>query len=444
MMVIDPISLTASGAIGTGGTPAFGGAIGTGGATGSGGAAGTGGRTAAASWVGTWSAAPQLTELANLPPASLSNSTLRQIVHVTLGGSQLRVRFSNEFGNGPLTIHSAHVAVCRAIPVDSSIDTATDKALAFSGNASVTIAQGAAIWSDPVALALAPLGNLSVTVAFGSTPSDVTGHPASQTTSYQQTADMETLIGFPSLPALVPAEQSSAAPHATDSNVSAADMASAQKTDHWYILSGVDVMADGKAIVVLGDSIADGLGSTTNGNDRWPDALAKRLHGSGATTRVAILNQGIGGNAITTGGLGPTALNRFSRDVLGGSGVRWVILLEGVNDIGAGVSAASLTSAFDTMIAQAHAHNLLVYGATITPFGSNPYYSSAHESVRQTLNRYIRSGKFDGTIDFDAAVRDTSNPPKLQSAYDSGDGLHLNPAGYQKMADVVDLALFTP
>jgi hypothetical protein len=129
MMVIDPISLTASGAIGTGGTPAFGGAIGTGGATGSGGAAGTGGRTAAASWVGTWSAAPQLTELANLPPASLSNSTLRQIVHVTLGGSQLRVRFSNEFGNGPLTIHSAHVAVCRAIPVDSSIDTATDKAL---------------------------------------------------------------------------------------------------------------------------------------------------------------------------------------------------------------------------------------------------------------------------------------------------------------------------
>jgi lysophospholipase L1-like esterase len=312
------------------------------------------------------------------------------------------VRFSNEFGNGPVTINSAHVAGCNAIPVNSSIDTATDRALAFSASASVTIAAGQAVWSDPVNFALAPLSNLSVTVAFGGTPSNVTGHPGSRTTSYLQSAS---------------------------SNVSAANMSSALTTDHWYILSGVDALADAKAVVVLGDSITDGRGSTTNGNDRWPDALARRLQASGAT-KVAVLNQGIGGNAVTSGGLGSTGLSRFSRDVLGVSGVRWVVIFEGVNDIGAGVSASALTSAYDTMIAQAHAQNLRVYGGSITPFGSNSYYSAAHESARQSVNTYIKSGKFDGFIDFDAAVRDTSNPPRLQAAFDSGDGLHLNPAGY--------------
>jgi lysophospholipase L1-like esterase len=367
------------------------------------------------SWVGTWSGAPQLTESSNLPPASLSNSTLRQVVHVSVGGSQLRVRFSNEFGNGSVTIRSAHVAVCNANPVNSSINTGTDRALAFSGSASVTIGQGQAVWSDPLNFALAPLSNLSVTVAFGGTPSNVTGHPGSRTTSYLQSGS---------------------------SNVSAANMSSALTTDHWYILSGVDVMASARSVVTLGDSITDGRGSTTNGNNRWPDAFARRLSASGATN-VAVLNQGIGGNAVTSGGLGPTALSRFNRDVLGQSGVRWVIIFEGVNDIGAGnVSAASLTSAYDTMIAQARSRGLRVYGATITPFGSNSYYSPAHESVRQSVNTYIRSGKFDGFIDFDAAIRDTSNPPRLQAAFDSGDGLHLNPTGYQKLADTVNLALF--
>jgi lysophospholipase L1-like esterase len=383
MMVIDQISLTASGGGGS-------------------------------SWVGTWTGAPQLTETANLPPASLTSAALRQVVHVSVGGSQLRVRFSNEFGNGPVTINAAHVAVCNAVPVNSTIDTTTDRALAFSGSASVTIAQGQAVWSDALTFTLAPLGNLAVTVAFGSTPSNVTGHPGSRTTSYLQSGS---------------------------SNVSAASMSSALTTDHWYILSGVDVMSDAKAIAILGDSITDGRGSTTNGNDRWPDALARRLQSSGAT-KVAVLNQGIGGNAVTSGGLGPTGLSRFSRDILGQDGVRWVIIFEGVNDIGAGVSASTLTSAYDTLIAQARGKGLRVYGATITPFGSNAYYTAAHETVRQTVNTYIRSGKFDAFIDFDAAVRDGSNPPKVQAAYDSGDGLHLNPAGYQKLADTVDLSLF--
>ena len=329
MMVIDQISLTASGGTGSGGsTPA---------------------------WVGTWSGAPQLTEATNLPPASLSNSTLRQVVHVSVGGSQLRVRFSNEFGNGPVTINAAHVAVCNATPVNSTIDTATGRAIAFSGNASVTIAQGQAVWSDAVAFALAPLSNLSVTVAFGGTPSNVTGHPGSRTTSYLQSGS---------------------------SNVSAASMSSALATEHWYILAGVDTLGDAKAVVMLGDSLTDGRGSTTNSNNRWPDALARRLRSSGAT-KVAVLNQGIGGNAVTAGGLGPTALSRFSRDVLGQTGVRWVVIFEGVNDIGAGgATASALTSAYDTLIAQSRAQNLRVYGATITPFGGNSsYYSAAHEST---------------------------------------------------------------
>lgn len=383
MMVIDQISLTAAG----GGSPI---------------------------WVGTWSGAPQLTETNNLPPASLTNATLRQVVHVSMGGTQLRVRFSNEFGNGPVTINAAHVAVCNANPVNSTIDTSTDRALTFSGSQSVTIAQGQPRWSDPLNFTLAPLSNLSVTVAFGSTPSNITGHPGSRTTSYLQSGS---------------------------SNVSAANMSSALRTDHWYILSGVDAFADAKATAILGDSITDGRGSTTNGNDRWPDDLARRLRASGAT-KVAVLNAGIGGNAVTSGGLGPTGLSRFSRDILGQSGVRWVIIFEGVNDIGAGVSASTLTSAYGTLISQARGQGLRVYGATITPFGSNGYYTSAHETVRQTVNTYIRGGNFDAFIDFDAAVRDTSNPPRLQAAYDSGDGLHLNPAGYQKLADTVNLTLF--
>ena len=196
-------------------------------------------------------------------------------------------------------------------------------------------------------------------------------------------------------------------------------------------------------VVVLGDSIADGRGSTTNGNDRWPDDLARRLQANAPTAGVAVMNQGIGGNAITAGGLGPTAIARYSRDVLGQSGVRWVVVFEGVNDIGGGATADSITSAYGSFISMAHARNLLIYGATITPFGSNAYYSVAHEATRQAVNTYIRSGAFDGFIDLDAAVSDTSAPPKLQPAYDSGDGLHSTPAGYQKMADTFDLTLFT-
>jgi lysophospholipase L1-like esterase len=346
---------------------------------------------------------------------------LRQIAHVSLGGSQLRVQFSNLFGNGPVTINSAHMALCRATPaVDSTIDTATDKALAFSGMASVTIEQGKEIWSEPIDFAVQALGNITVTAAFGSVPSSVTGHSGSRTTSYIQTSS---------------------------NDVGAGSMASAQKTDHWYFISGIDIAsaASARAIVAIGDSLTDGRGTDTNKNNRWTDDLAARLQANAATANVAIMNQGIGATALV-GTSGTAAQARFRRDVLAQSGVKWAIVFDGVNDIGAGTSFTSIKAAYDEMIAAGHAQGLLVYGATITPFGGNSYYSDAHESVRQEVNTYIKGGAFDGYLDFDAAVTDGGSPPKLQPAYatwSQTDYLHLSPAGYQKLADTVDLTLFT-
>jgi lysophospholipase L1-like esterase len=371
-------------------------------------------------WVGAWTASPYPVPSGNMPPASLSNSVLRQVVHVSLGGSRIRIQFSNLSGNGPVTINSAHVAICNAAPaVDSTVDTTTDKALAFSGTASVTIAQGQEIWSDPIDFTVAALGNVSITTAFGSVPSGLSGHAGSRTTSYQQTGSTD---------------------------VSAASMASAQTVDSWYYISGIDVMAgaSAKAIVAIGDSITDGRGTDTNKNNRWTDDLAVRLQANAATSNVAIMNQGIG--ATTLVGTGTAAQSRFSRDVLGQSGVRYAIVFDGVNDIGGGASFASMKPVYDGLIGQAHNSGLLVYGATITPFGANSYYTAAHESVRQQVNTYVKSGVFDGYLDFDAAVTDSGNPPKLLAAYDTWaqtDGLHLSPAGYQKLADSADLTLFT-
>jgi lysophospholipase L1-like esterase len=366
-----------------------------------------------AAWVGTWATSQQVVEPRNLPPAPrLSDNTLRQIVHVSIGGKNLRVKFSNAFGDGPVTIAAARIA----LPLSGSeIKPPSEKALAFAGKPSVTIPPGQEIFSDAIDFDLAPLSNLTVTIHFGQTPKNVTGHPGSRTTSYLVSGDA----------------------------ISAADLPSAATMAHWYILSGVDVQADdAAAIAVLGDSITDGRGSTTDQNNRWPDDLAQRVAGN----QIAILNQGIGGNAILHGGLGPTALSRFDRDVIQQSGVRWVIVLEGVNDIGgsngAGV-AQDLIAAYQKMIDRAHAHHLKIYGATILPFEASQYFSVGHEAVRQTVNEWIRSsGKFDAVIDFDAALRDPQQPNRLQSAADSGDHLHPSAAGYKIMGDAVDVKLF--
>jgi lysophospholipase L1-like esterase len=419
---------TGTGGSGAGGTGTGGTNVGGHGGSASGGASGTGGSagaTGATHWVGTWAASPYY-DSANQPPVSLANGVIRQITHVSIGGSQLRVQFSNLFGNGSVTIKAAHIALCKpAAPplVDSNIDTATDTALAFSGTASVTIAQGKEVWSDPVSFTVPPLGNVTITTAFGAVPSEVTGHSGSRTDSYIQSGS---------------------------STVTAASMASATSTEHWYFISGIDVMAPAsyEAAVAIGDSITDGRGSDINENDRWTDDLSARLQAMGTTSNVAMLNQGIGATDLV--GTGTAAQARYSRDVLGQDGVRYAIIYDGVNDILGGASFASMQTVYASLISQGHAKGLLVYGATITPFGAYSGYSAAHEAVRQQVNTYIRSGAFDGVLDFDAAVTDGGNPPKLQAQYatwsnadGSGDGLHPSPAGYVKMADSVDLTLFT-
>ncbi|MFZ5891400.1 MAG: GDSL-type esterase/lipase family protein [Myxococcota bacterium] len=410
---------TSSGGTSTGGSTANGGSSSggnsTGGSTASGGVGGSGNTH----WVGTWTGSPYPVDANNQPPASLSNAVLRQVVHASLGGNRIRVQFSNLSGNGPVTINSAHVALCKATPaVDSTIDTATDKALAFSGMASVTIAQGKEVWSDPIDFTLPALGNVSITTAFGSVPSSLTGHAGARTTSYLQSGS---------------------------TNVTAASMSSAQPTDHWYYISGMEVMADAsaKAIVAIGDSITDGRGTDTNKNNRWTDVLAARLQANSATSNIAVMNQGIGATNLI-GTTGTAAQARFARDVLNQSGVRYVIVLDGVNDINGGATYNSMKAAYDDLISRAHNKNLLIYGATILPFGASNYYSVDHENLRKQVNTYIKSGAFDGYIDFE--VLGEGNPPKLQTAYATWaqtDGLHPGPAGYQKMGEVVDLMLFT-
>ena len=223
-------------------------------------------------------------------------------------------------------------------------------------------------------------------------------------------------------------------------------MATAQKVDSWYYISGVDVMASASAssVVAIGDSITDGRGTDTNKNNRWTDVFAARLQANPPTANVGVINQGIGATNLV-GSSGTAAEARFSRDVLGQSGVRYAIVYDGVNDIGGGQSFAAMKAVYEKLISAAHAKGLLIFGGTILPFGANSYYSTAHESVRQQVNSYIKGGSFDGFIDFDAGLTDGGSPPKLQSVYATWaqtDGLHPGPAGYQKMGEVPTLSFF--
>ena len=358
----------------------------------------------------------------------LADSTLRQFVRTSSGGKILRVRFSNLFGTNAVTIRAAHIALAagKGSAGNGEIDTATDKALTFHGAAEIVISRGETVFSDAVDFSLLPLADVAVSVFFGDiSATTITGHPGSRTTSF--------LIA--------------------SNSVSAASLPKAKKTAHWYLITGIEVQSDdAKTIVVLGDSITDGRGSTTDGNNRWPDILAMRLRTNAPTANIAVINMGIGGNAIF-GGLGPAAVKRFDRDVLEQSGVRYLILFEGVNDIGGRNSdmttATNLIGAYTQFAAKAKTHGLRAYGATITPFGSSAYYSELHEQERQFVNAWIRTNTvFDGVIDFDAAVRDPVTPTNFRAVFHPGvnasDWLHLNPAGYKAMADAIDLNLFIP
>ena len=373
-------------------------------------------------WVGIWSTAPQLVEPHNMPPEpGLSNNSLRQVVRVSLGGDSLRVRFSNEFGSSPVTMDAVHIAVSAG---SGAIDPNTDQALRFDGESMVTIEPGAVIMSDPFRFVLEPRSDVAITIHFGDTSPDVTGHPGSRTTSYLLTGN----------------------------KVSAVDFSDAVQTDHWYIINGIDVVASesAAAVVVLGNSITDGRGSGTNKQNRWTDELARRLQESHDTRNVAVLNMGIGGNCVLRNCLGPAALSRFERDVIGQARVHWLIIFEGINDIGqaqgtegSALVAASLITAYEQMIDSAHARGIRVYGATLLPFGDSFYDSPDHESARNKVNEWIRSsGRFDAVIDLDAALRDPENPLHLLPAADTGDHLHPNETGHRMMAEAVDLMLF--
>jgi lysophospholipase L1-like esterase len=382
-------------------------------------------------WVASWGASQQIPEPQNAMLAEdLRDATVRQIFHLSVGGPALRVHLSNAFGTEAL--HFTSVNVARPLsPSTAAIDVKSDRALTFAGSADVTVPPGAEFVSDPLDYAVAPLSDLTVTFHFDAPPARETGHPGSRAASYSVHGNV----------------------------VSVANLTEPKHVDHWYQIAEIDVQAapGAAAVVALGDSITDGHGATTNGNDRWTDVLAERLQSSPETRNIGVSNQGIGGNHLLTDGLGPNAVARFDRDVLAPAGVRWVIVFEGVNDLGGlardgEVSPAEhaalvrrVLAAYQQIIARAHAHGLRIYGATITPYVGSTYYHPGplSEADRQEVNQWIRAaGNFDAVIDFDGVFRDPQHPDQLLPAYDCGDHLHPSPAGYKAMGDAVSLALF--
>lgn len=393
------------------------------------------GETKGEAWVSSWGASQQIPEPQNaLPPDDMRDATIRQIVHLSLGGSALRVHLSNAFGTDALHFTSVHIAHPLS-PSSAAIEPASDRALTFAGKPDVTIPPGAEYISDPIEMPVAALSDVAVTFHLDAPPVQETGHPGSRSTSYYVHGDQ----------------------------VSAADLPNAKHVDHWYQLTEIDVRTtaakgdEAGVVVALGDSITDGHAATTNGNDRWTDVLAARLQAGKKTRDIGVSNQGIGGNHVLTDGLGPNVLARFDRDVLAPEGVRWLIVFEGVNDLGGlarngEVSAdqhaalvARLIAAYQQIIARAHAHGLLVYGATITPYTGSGYYHPGllSEGDRQTVNAWIRAdGHFDAVLDFDKVVRDPAHPEQMLPVFDSGDHLHPSPAGYKAIGESIPLSLF--
>jgi lysophospholipase L1-like esterase len=390
-------------------------------------------------WVGTWATAD--VERANTKgDFAATDMTYRQIVHVSLGGSMVRVEFSNRFGTDPLTIGAAHIALAAA---KGDIELPSANALAFGGHPSVIIPPGAIVVSDPVALKLPALSDLAISIFLPAQKiTHITQHGAAYQTNYMAPGNV---VGEKSLPA--------ASSDATQPGT--------KTVANWFFLKSVEVKAPAAsaAIVAFGDSITDGTASTPNTNQRWPDLLARRLQADRKTAGLGVLNLGIGGNRVLHDGTGPSALARFDPDVLDQAGVKYMIVLESINDIGHAydlkkpydmVSADDLIAGLTQLIERAHMHGIKVFGATLTPYFSatdpklSASYSSAEgEAVRQAVNKWIRTGHaFDGVIDFEAATQDKATGSYIP-ADEHGDHLHPNDAGMKVMSDAIDLKLFT-
>ncbi|MES2582964.1 MAG: SGNH/GDSL hydrolase family protein [Pseudomonadota bacterium] len=378
-------------------------------------------------WVASWGSAQQVPEPQNELPAELWRDTsLRQIVRTSLGGHRLRVRISNAFGTTPLMVEAAGVAVAVA-PGKTDIVGGTARTLTFSGKASVMIPAGAEYYSDPSDMVFTSGADLAVSLHFKGEPVRQTGHPGSRTTSF-----------------VTPGNR-----------IADSIWAQSTKVVRWYQLSDIEVEAPTSvsAVVAIGDSITDGYGTTTDGNNRWPDVLAARLRE--ANMPMGVVNAGIGGGRLLRDGLGPNMAARWDRDVLARSGVTHAIVLIGVNDVGnlrrngddspeaRQRMVDDLTTAHRQLVLRAHAHGICVIGGTMTPYMGSDYYrpGAANESDRQAINTWIRSsGTFDAVADFDAATRDTVQPDRMTKEADSGDGLHPSLAGLRAIAQAVPLA----
>ena len=378
-------------------------------------------------WVGTWAASPMAAKNPDgkFGAPGTDGTTLREIVHISIGGPSVRVILSNEFGLDPLTIGAAQIALSSGT---SAISPGTASALTFSGKPSITIPPGALAVSDPAPLKVAPASNLAVSLFLPDQPvSQLTFHPFADQTNY-----------------LVPGNV-----------VTAASLDTPQTFFTWDFLKGVDVTADNKAasIVTFGDSITDGAHSTRDANARWPDVLARRLQADKKTAHLGVLNQGIGGNRILHDTTGPSALARFDRDVIAQTGVKYLVIMESINDIGHAtdptkpydvVTADDLIAGLTQLATRAHTHGIKVYGATLTPFVGAKYQSPAGEEMRQAINKWIRTtDQFDGVIDFDKVTTDPTHPGMFLILDDSGDHLHPGDAGYKAMGESIDLNLFT-
>ena len=382
---------------------------------------------APAHWVGTWAASPMAAanKSGHFGGEGTDGTTLREIVHVSLGGPAVRVTLTNEFGTEPLTISAAQVAISTGkgeISAGSSIQ------LSFGGHPSITIPVGAMVVSDPATIKVAPLSDLAVSLFLpDQTISQLTMHSFANTTNYLVPGNMVTETSLPTAKPFYSRD----------------------------FLKDVEVSADADAasIVVFGDSITDGARSTRDANARWPDILAKRLAADKKTAKLGVLNQGIGGNRLLHDVSGPNALARFDRDVIAQPGVKYLIFLEAINDIGHAydpkkpydvVSADDLIVAYTQMARRAHEHGIKVFGATLTPYMGAGYSSPEGEQVRVKLNDWIRTSKeLDGFIDFEKATRDPAKPDTFSADADGGDHLHPKDAGYKMMGNAIDLKLFT-
>jgi lysophospholipase L1-like esterase len=381
------------------------------------------------SWIASWGAS-------DVFPVGqdINYETLRQLVRLSAGGKQARVSFSNETGHYPLVIGAAHIAKPASDAPAGTIDVATDRALTFGGLGGITIPPGAAAVSDPVDIDLPPLSTLAISLFVPRWTGPSVIHLDGVATTY--------ISG--------------------DGDFTAAPAIPSPKTStSRFFIDRVDVNAAGQpaVVVTLGDSITDGYHSKVDGNHRWPDRLAERLAARPNAAPVGVVNEGVSGNRILHDHpedlFGPSALARLDRDVLSAPGLRWVVLMEGINDIGHStsgnltdqdVSAEEIIAGMKQIIARVHERGAKIYGATLTPYEGtvfHGYYQPEGEAKREAVNAWIRRGDyFDAVIDFDAAVRDPDHPTRMRPEFDEGDHLHPNDAGYRAMGDAVDLKLF--